>query len=721
MSAGNRTDPVVPANVLLRTFPAHRSRGAAVTPIEGVELGAKCTLILTPVRVGEVHRTRTGKNMLKVTFTDDPGTGGPLDRFRRPEIDATFFAQRKPQYLFWLQKRLRGGGQFAVSGRVGRFHDRYDLAGPAVRELPEDPRKRRTVIHEASRGTMRYRDAHGLKGTEIARRIGEQITHGSQRELPDPLPAEVRERHGIMDLGDALEAMHAIDPGPDLGAAEQRFRLEEILVLQVILAQRRAARARDAAPALATPGILTEYLHEHLPFTLSAGQVEADADIAARIACTTPMNVLLQGDVGSGKTIVAILAMALAADSGRQAALIAPTEVLARQHHATITRLLGALGRPRALDGDARGTGIALLTGSLRTAERRQALLDIASGDAGIVVGTHALLTEDAHFADLALTVIDEQQRFGVDQRQILREKAPEGLTPHTLVLSATPIPRTVALTAFGDLDLVTLSERPGRHGIVTSHVVLEGRPGHVARMWERVREEIDAGRQAFVVCPRIVETEPEPASEAQTVLSVQEVARRLFDLPQLQGLRFGVLHSQVPDDEARDIMGLFAAGEVDLLIATTMIEVGIDVPNATAMVVLDAPFFGLAQLHQLRGRVGRGEHPGIVFFHTDRKPDMPEVERLEELAATDDGFRIAELDLQTRQEGDVLGAAQSGAASSLEFVRVVRDQRVLLEMREVAERIIAEDPMLARHPGLAELVVNRRRESDDLDYLDRY
>jgi ATP-dependent DNA helicase RecG len=394
-------------------------------------------------------------------------------------------------------------------------------------------------------------------------------------------------------------------------------------------------------------------------------------------------------------------------DTGGQAALLAPTEVLAAQHYRGILDLLGPLGRAGELDGDPDGTRIALVTGSLGSAARRRALEQVASGEAGVVVGTHALLYEGVDFADLGLVVVDEQHRFGVEQRDALRAKAEQ--PPHVLVMTATPIPRTVAMTVYGDLEVSTLSELPRGRSPIASHVVPAAeKPAYLDRAWRRLREEVEAGHQAYVVCPRIgdgpaADEEAPPGDETgrRPPLAVTEVAPLLAEGP-LHGLRIGVLHGRLPADEKDDVMRSFAAGRLDVLVATTVIEVGVDVPNATVMIVLDADRFGVSQLHQLRGRVGRGSAAGVCLLVTEAADGTPARERLDAVASTTDGFRLAELDLEQRREGDVLGAAQSGRRSHLRLLSLLRDSDLIREARADAISLVEDDPELTRHPALA-------------------
>jgi ATP-dependent DNA helicase RecG len=434
-----------------------------------------------------------------------------------------------------------------------------------------------------------------------------------------------------------------------------------------------------------------------------------------------PMHRLLQGEVGSGKTLVALRAMLRVVDSGGQAALLAPTEVLAQQHARSLRALLGPLASAGELQGPEVATRVALLTGSLGAASRRAALAEAASGAAGVVVGTHALLSEGVEFDDLGLVVVDEQHRFGVEQRDALRAK---GSAPHVLVMTATPIPRTVAMTVYGDLEVSTLTELPAGRSPITTHVVPAGGKAF-DRVWERIREEVAAGRQAFVVCPRIggegkgdVEEEPQPEEGRRPAAAVAEVAPALAAGP-LSGLRVEALHGRLPPEAKDEVMSRFAAGGVDVLVATTVIEVGVDVPNATVMVVLDPDRFGISQLHQLRGRVGRGGHPGLCLLVTEVDALSPAGERLRAVAATTDGFALSRTDLEQRREGDVLGSAQSGTRSSLRLLQLLQDEDLILEARREATSLVQQDPELTLHPALR-AAVSQILDAERADYLEK-
>jgi ATP-dependent DNA helicase RecG len=543
--------------------------------------------------------------------------------------------------------------------------------------------------------------------------------------VPDVFTPELRERFGLLGIMQALRWIHAPDDWSELGAAQKRFRFEEALVLQLVLARRRAAhRALGAQSRAPRPDGVLAAFDARLPFELTGGQREVGEVVADELARDHPMNRLLQGEVGSGKTLVALRAMLQVVDAGGQAALLAPTEVLAQQHHRSITAMLGDLAQGGMLGGAAEATTVVLLTGSMGKAARQEAMLRIVTGEAGIVIGTHALLEDKVEFADLGLVVVDEQHRFGVEQRAALTDKA--GSPPHVLVMTATPIPRTVAMTVFGDLETSVLAELPaGRAPIQTNVVPLADQPSWIERVWQRVREEVEKGHQVYVVCPRISGDAGEEGESDQVDLdesgaevaprralaAVEEVHAELAAGP-LAGLRTAILHGKLPPEEKDRTMRAFAGGEVDVLVSTTVIEVGVDVHNATTMVLLDADRFGVSQLHQLRGRVGRGGLPGLCLLVSHAEAGSPARERLDAVAATTDGFELSRVDLEQRREGDVLGANQSGFRSSLVTLRVLRDEKTIVRAREAAEALLSEDPGLAQSPDLAAAVAEVERSA---------
>ncbi|PVG82625.1 ATP-dependent DNA helicase RecG [Nocardioides gansuensis] len=668
---------------------------------------------------------------------------------------AQFFRGRKPQYRTEVKVRTLGP-DFTVS-----FFSPYK--GQAESREAEFSPGRRVVLTGKAKLFGRTWQLDQPHGFTIG---GEDDTSGLSKLMPiypltsglyswdlqlvirsaldlvtdvrDLLTPALRLRHGLIDTMTALRWIHGPDDHEQLGAARKRFRFEEALVLQLVLARRRAAlreqgaQARTGRRTTGECGDLLAAFDARLPFELTKGQREIGDLIEAELGRPEPMNRLLQGEVGSGKTVVALRAMLRTVDSGGQAVLLAPTEVLAQQHHRSITAMLGDLGQGGMLGGAADATSVVLLTGSMGKTAREATLQQIASGEAGIVIGTHALLEQSVQFADLGLVVVDEQHRFGVEQRAALTDKA--GTPPHVLVMTATPIPRTVAMTVFGDLETSVLAELPaGRAPIQTNVVPLAEHPGWMTRVWQRVREEVEKGHQAYVVCPRISgDTQEEGESDQvdlddegdelaaprKQLAAVEEVHAELA-AGALQGLRVEMLHGRMPADAKDAVMRAFAAGDVDVLVSTTVIEVGVDVHNATTMVLLDADRFGVSQLHQLRGRVGRGGLPGLCLLVSHAEAGSPARERLEAVASTTDGFELSRIDLEQRREGDVLGASQSGFRSSLVTLRVLRDEETIVMARHAAEELLADDPTLRSAPALAQAVAEVERSTAS-DYLEK-
>jgi ATP-dependent DNA helicase RecG len=700
---------------LLRHYPRRMAERGELTDLGSLRVDDEVTVL---AEVRRCERKGIGK---KVRLEAEIGDG-------RGTLQLVFFGPRS----VWREKDLRPGTLALFSGKVGVFNRRRQLTHPDYMILRSDELAEQEADLYASRLIPVYPASAQIRSWAIANAVG--LALDSLDKITDPVPVEVRARHGLMDLDTAIRAMHRPDDRAQWFAARQRLKWDEALLVQLALAQRRAlAVANPAVPRPPRPGGLLDAFDARLPFELTAGQREVGQTLAEELAAEHPMHRLLQGEVGSGKTVVALRAMLQVVDAGGQAALLAPTEVLAAQHARTIESLLGDLAQAGRLGGAEVSTRVALLTASLLTAPRRAALLDAASGAAGIVVGTHALIQEQVQFAELGLVVVDEQHRFGVEQRDALRGKADR--PPHLLVMTATPIPRTVAMTVFGDLETSTLAELPaGRAPIATSVVPVAEKPAWLERVWQRIREEVAAGHQAYVVCPRIggdlaePDTEPDAEVPADTEggngfarrppLAVVDVLAMLADGP-LHGLRLAALHGRLAADEKDDAMGRFGAGQVDVLVSTTVVEVGVDVPNATVMVVLDADRFGVSQLHQLRGRIGRGGAPGLCLLVTDAPAGTPARERLDAVAATTDGFELARLDVEQRREGDVLGAAQSGRRSQLRLLSLLRDEDLIVSARSEATELIARDPNLGEHPLLAaELAVLQADERTE--YLDK-
>lgn len=650
----------------------------------------------------------------------------------RASLWLTFFNQP------WRRGQLPPGVRGLFAGRVEVRGRHVQLVHPEY-VLFDDPDHSADVEQFAGAPIPVYPTTAGLPSWRIATCVRTALDVID--ELPDPVPDRLLDRYGLVGLREAFERVHRPSRMGDWEPGWRRLRWEEAFVLQVALARRRAAAA--ARPALARrrrPGGVRDAFDARLPFPLTASQQAVGGTLDAELAGTRPMARLLTGEVGSGKTVVALRAMLTVVDAGGQAVLLAPTEVLAYQHYRTLRELMGPLARPGELGGDDRGTQVALLTGGVSAPARRRALDAVAAGQAGIVVGTHALLTDDVRFHDLALVVVDEQQRFGVEQRDVLRTRADP--PPHLLVMSATPIPRTVAMTVFGDLDVSSLTDLPaGRAGVSTYVVPVRERPHYLRRAWERVREEVAAGHQAYVVCPRVGDdTDDAAAGDGQPGdgpadgagdgpgggpgdgpvggHAVLSMAAELAAGP-LAGLRLATVHGQAPSEVKEDTMRRFAAGDIDVLVATTVIEVGVDVPNATALVVLDADRFGYAQLHQLRGRIGRGAHPGVALLVTDLPAGHSARGRVETVAGTSDGAALALADLEARHEGDLLGPAQSGRSARLRLVRVQRDEELIDQARTAAGELVAADPTLSGHPVLAQRV-GQLEETAAVDYLDK-
>jgi ATP-dependent DNA helicase RecG len=710
---------------LLRHYPRRYVRRGDLTDLASLRDGEDVTVFAQVAKVTSRRMKARRGRLLEVTVTDGSA-----------RLALTFF--NKVEY--W-ERQLSPGRHGMFAGRVSTFAGKRQLAHPEFKLLSADDADK--AAEYAAELIPVYPATRDFSSWDIEKCV--RVVLDTLGEVDDPLPEAVRERHGLEGLATALLGIHRPADLAEADRARTRLKWDEALMLQAVLAQRR--RAAAALPATARPpraGGLLDAFDARLPFSLTGGQRDAGGIIAADLARTHPMHRLLQGEVGSGKTVIAVRAMLQVIDAGGQAALLAPTEVLAQQHYRSITDLLGPFGQAGRLDGADRATRVALLTGSQGAAARREALLDAASGAAGIVVGTHALLTEHVQFADLGMVVIDEQHRFGVEQRDALREKA-RGARPHVLVMTATPIPRTVAMTVYGDLDTSTLTELPAGRSPIATHVVpAAAKPRFLERAWERIREEAAAGRQAYVVCPRIggddaggpgsgadgpahadaddlesfLEEDEEDAGPRRPPLAVLDLAPALAEGP-LAGLRLRVLHGRLPAEEKDAAMRAFAGGLADVLVATTVVEVGVDVPNATAMVVMDADRFGVSQLHQLRGRVGRGSEPGLCLLVTETAEGTKARDRLDAVAATLDGFRLARLDLEQRREGDVLGAAQAGRKRSLRLLTLLSDEALIGQAREEATALVEADPELASEPALA-AAIGSLLDEEQAEFLEK-
>jgi ATP-dependent DNA helicase RecG len=730
---------------LLRHYPLrYATQGQPLTQEEPEE-GAHITVI------GRVTKTelRPMKNrrgrLLKVVL--DTGSVRP--------IEITFFNGDKVSYL------VREGVRAMMSGTVHWWRpDRWNLSHPDYLILPEkEAGSVENLTKVRGGGALRglAQSAKGAGGVDVSffereyipvypatakvqswdllacvRQVLDQLD-----PIDDPLPNDLREHRGLLKVSDALRLIHLPESKSDIEQASQRLRFDEALALQLVLAERRhEVEGRAARPCPPRSDGIAAVFDTRLPFELTEGQQQVISEISEDLSRSHPMHRLLQGEVGSGKTIVALHAMLQVVDAGQQCALLAPTEVLAAQHYRSLRAMLGDLGTAGELGAADRATKVVLVTGSMAASAKKAALLDAVTGEAGIVIGTHALIQDAVEFFDLGMVVVDEQHRFGVEQRDALRAKAKSGTAPHLLVMTATPIPRTIAMTTLGDLETSTLTQLPrGRSPITSKVVARKQHPSWVDRAWERILEEVAAGRQAYVVCSRIGEdeeggrsgksrngrsksTDTDKAEEkegptTQAAVDVFETLRT----GALSGVRVGLLHGRLPSDEKDQVMRAFNDGDIDVLVCTTVVEVGVDVPNATVMVIMDADRFGVSQLHQLRGRIGRGKHPGLCLLITDANPVGTAMARLNAVAATTDGFELAVLDLRQRREGDVLGAAQSGTARSLRLLSLLDDLEVITAAQDLAREVVEADPGLRKHPGLAGMM-HAAVDAERIEYL---
>ncbi|MFI6867230.1 ATP-dependent DNA helicase RecG [Nocardia sp. NPDC050406] len=723
---------------LLRHYPLrYATQGQPLTE-EAPEEGAHITVM------GRVTKTelRPMKNrrgsLLKVAL--DVGGARP--------VDITFFNGDKVRYL------VKDGVKAMMSGTVHWWRpDRWNLSHPDYLIMPDKgDGSVENLTQVRGGGALRglAQSAKGAGGVDVSfferefipvypatakvqswdllrciRQVLDQLD-----PIDDPLPASLRAEHSLMPVTDALRLIHLPESKSDIEEARGRLRFDEALALQLVLASRRHdVEGRVARPCPPRTDGIAAAFDKRLPFELTEGQRAVIEEISADMSRSHPMHRLLQGEVGSGKTIVALEAMLQVVDNGRQCALLAPTEVLAAQHYRSLRNMLGDLGSGGELGAADNATKVVLVTGSMSTKDKKAALLDAMTGEAGLVIGTHALIQDNVEFHDLGMVVVDEQHRFGVEQRDALRAKAKDGVSPHLLVMTATPIPRTIAMTTLGDLETSTLTQLPrGRSPITTKVVPAKVKPSWVDRAWERIHEEVQAGRQAYVVCSRIGGDEEENGKkakgkaksaeekEAPTTHAVVDLYEMLRAGP-LADLRVGLLHGRLPADEKDRVMRAFNDAEVDVLVCTTVVEVGVDVPNATIMAIVDADRFGVSQLHQLRGRVGRGKHAGLCLLITETNPVGSAMARLEAVAATTDGFELAVLDLRQRREGDVLGSAQSGTARSLKLLSLLDDLEVITAAQQLAREVVEADPGLEKHPGLAGMM-HAAVDSERLEYL---
>lgn len=665
------------------------------------------------------HRNIKGKHVLDVIITD--GTS---------KMSCTFFNQP------WREKALKPGTQGLFAGKVGSFKGRAQLTHPDYHLIIDGENPDDEAASFAGKYIPVYPTTSKMQTWKLTKCI--ELAVDALDDVEDFIPNEILKSLKLPTLKEALKRIHAPESLADAESAKKRLTFDEALLLQLLLAQRRAEIAQlTATPRVISTDGLVAAFEAKLPFKYTDGQREVNREIEEDMQKPHPMHRLLQGEVGSGKTVIALRAALSVIESGGQAALLAPTEVLATQHAKTIEKLLGELAFGGTILGGDSGTQISLLTGSMSKESKKNELAKIASGEVGIVVGTHALIQEGVEFKDLALVIVDEQHRFGVEQRDALRMKAK--VPPHLLVMTATPIPRTVAMTIFGDLDISTLRQLPSGRSPIATHVipVLE-KPKFLERAWERIKEEIGKGHQAYIVAPRIsdnAETKVKFSEKDKAIAklmgdsledldsdddlaSVDGLAPKLATGP-LKGIKVAPLHGRQSSELKEETMDAFSKGEIDVLVSTTVIEVGVDVPNASTMVIMDADRFGVSQLHQLRGRVGRGTVPGLCLLVTRSNAESPAMERLTAVAGTLDGFELSRIDLDQRREGDVLGSAQSGTKSHLRLLKVLRDEEVIESARAVALKLIESDPTLSNNKILATEVAKLKRQ-DETAFIDK-
>lgn len=717
---------------LLQHFPRRYLRRGELTPIDEIPDGSEAT-ILAQVLSAKSRRIPGRKGgLLEVIVTDG-----------KAKLALTFFNQ------VWRERDLRPGKQGLFAGKITLFNGKRQLTHPEYQLIPDGDDVDGAIDGFAGKLIPIYPATSKLPSWKIEQAMAVIIDslsalvppeastskEQSPSQVEDLLSNELLDELGLPSRMSALISVHRPKSVAEAESAKERLTFDEALILQLILMRRRNSIRRLHARRCSFDGegILQKF-DQALPYELTEGQRRVSAEIASDLEHETPMYRLLQGEVGSGKTVVAIRAMLATVDSGGQAALLAPTEVLAQQHYQNLLRTLGPLAEAGRLDSATGAISVALLTGSLPTSEKSQIRERLMRGEIDLVIGTHALIAEQVGFKNLAMVVIDEQHRFGVEQRDALRSRS--DVTPHVLVMTATPIPRTVAMTVFGDLDVSILDQLPqGRSAIATHLIPVLAKPHFLERAWQRILEEVSKGRQGYVVAPRIdqkdsltdvtfgltndvaeraaklVEENGEEEIDRE-MASVAEFYQLLKDGP-LKSIRIAPLHGKMTAEAKAKTMQSFQEGEIDLLISTTVIEVGVDVPNATVMVILDADRFGVSQLHQLRGRVGRGAHPGLCLLVTRAEENSPAIERLNAVASTLDGFELARLDLEQRREGDVLGATQSGTRSHLRLLRVLEDEEVIIKAREIAQGILERDPELLLSPYLAEVVQAMEAESE--------
>ena len=702
---------ITTVNELLRHYPRRYEVRGELTDISKLLADDEVTILAQIERVS--LRRANGKNVLEVIVTDGSAN-----------LSLTFFNQA------WREKELKAGRVGLFAGKVGVFKGKRQLSHPDYQLVPDGDDVDAAVAEFAGKFLPVYPATAKLPSWKVMQCM--KLVTDSLDEIADYLPNELITKYKYPTLKQAFIDIH--QPKELINAEQARARLtfDEALLLQLLLGQRRAEiikiSTKNRTPN--TP-VLVKAFEEKLPFKYTAGQELVNAEIEKDLSNKYPMHRLLQGEVGSGKTVVALRAMLSVVDSGGQAALLAPTEVLAQQHFRTIKKLLGELADSGTLQAGEITTSVELLTGSMSASAKREVHAKLASGTTGIVIGTHALISDGVAFSDLGLVVVDEQHRFGVEQRDALRMKAKQ--PPHLLVMTATPIPRTVAMTVFGDLDISTLRELPGGRTPIQTHLipVLE-KPHYLERAWQRVREEVGKGHQVYIVAPRIINPDKklsereiraaqllgEEFLDNQNMSAVEELAPELAS-GALKGLKIAMLHGRQSSEEKDQTMAAFSSGAIDVLVATTVIEVGVDVPNASMMVIMDAERFGVSQLHQLRGRVGRGSVPGLCLLVTAAAEQTQSMERLIAISQTLDGFELARIDLEQRKEGDVLGSAQSGGKSHLRLLRVLRDEELIEKSREDALALLKSDPSLSKHPELL-AEVSKLKDQESSAFMDK-
>jgi ATP-dependent DNA helicase RecG len=678
---------------LVQHYPRRYATRGELTSLQGIPVGEPVSIVAEVVSATDRPMRNRKGSLLEVTITDGTGL-----------ITLTFFNQA------WRKRDLHPGVRGIFAGKVSNYRGGKQLSHPDYELFEQEPSEDLSK-QWAETPIPLYPAKQSLASWQIQKSIA--IVLSQLDELEEPFPADLRAHRHLVSYDQAIRQIHQPARDDEWKVARETLRYHEACVMQVaLLQQRMEVKAAGTRPRM--QGALVSRLEDALPFSFTPDQVAVNAEIEKDLSSGHPMHRLVQGEVGSGKTVVALRAMVTVAEDGGQAALLAPTEVLAAQHLRSIVKTLGP-----DLAADLMPT---LLTGGLPADQRRKAELAVASGQSRIVVGTHALLSESVQFHDLGLVVVDEQHRFGVNQRDILRHK---GTNPHVLVLTATPIPRTVAMTVFGDVDTSTIKGVPeGRQPITTHVVALADTPEWYPRVWSRAEEEISNGHQVFVVCPAIDKADAtalddDEAEPAAPLTSVTELADTLATHELLGKRRIATLHGRMDSAAKDEVMNRFQAGEIDLLIATTVIEVGVDVPRATAMIVMDADRFGISQLHQLRGRVGRGGWPGLCLLVTHQEADTLARQRLDAVASTTDGFELAQADLELRREGDVLGSSQSGGASGLKLLRVTVDGVLIDQARADAEGLLNESPDLSAYPELR-AHLERRLAEVDREFLDR-